>query len=124
MICSYTREMDDNNDIKPVLKRQILFVAFSIGLSLVLTFFIGFLIGIVINMAIFTAVAFYIRRSRLITSKKSGFSGKTIGQGQGISRKGMKLKYLCLVCSSEVSDVTCKTCGPVSCILNYQHSYL
>ena len=39
-----------------------------------LAFFSGFLIGIVINMALSTAVAFYIRRRRIKTSEKSGFS--------------------------------------------------
>ena len=99
------------NEIKPILRRQILFIACSLALSFTLTLFFGFLIGMIINMALFTAEAFYNRSSQLRTPEKYGYNNKIIGRGQRVHKKDMKLKFLCLVCGSEVFDVTCKTCG-------------
>ena len=99
------------SQIRPILRRPILFIACSLALSFTLTLFFGFLIGIVINMALFTAVAFYNRSSQLGTPEKFGYDDKIMGRRQRVHKKDMKLKYLCLVCGSEVLDITCKTCG-------------
>jgi hypothetical protein len=102
-----------DNGTRPVMKRQILFVGCSLGIGFVLTFLVGFLIGFIINMIILIAVALYIRKKRLKALRKSGFWDETIGLGgaQSFGEEYIKLKYLCLVCGSEVSDRTCETCG-------------
>jgi hypothetical protein len=99
------------SQIRPILRRPILFIACSLALSFTLTLFFGFFIGMIINMALFTAVAFYNKSRQLRTQEKFEYNNKIIGRGQRVHKKDMKLKFLCLVCGSEVFDVTCKTCG-------------
>jgi hypothetical protein len=95
-----------------VLKRQILLMTCSLTVSFVLAFVVGFLIGLIINMLLFAAAVYYIRPNRLKVGEKLNFKDKEITtRNEHVSGNVMKLKYTCLVCSSEVSDVTCKRCG-------------
>jgi hypothetical protein len=100
---------------KDVLRHQLMFIGCSIGLSFIFTFMFGFLVCSIINTVLFIAIVFYIRRQRLKALGKFGSGEETTWRGTepqiGGRAKGLKLKYLCLVCGLEVSSRTCKSCG-------------
>jgi hypothetical protein len=94
--------------IKPVLKRQAIFVGASLGTGLLLTYFFGFLIGMTANVAIFAAAIFYIRYRQQKALRTFGLGSQTAGRGY--EQDGIRLKYVCLSCGSEVKGDRC-SCG-------------
>lgn len=99
---------------KDVLTHQLMFVGSSIALSFILAFMFGFIVCSIVNTVLFIAIVFYIRRQQLKALGKFGSDEETTWRGaepQVGRAKGLKLKYLCLVCGGEVSGRTCKTCG-------------
>ena len=66
-----------HNSSKAVLKRQLLFIGSSIGVSFILTFMVGFLVCSIINTILFIAIVFEIRRQRLKALGKFGSEDKT-----------------------------------------------
>jgi hypothetical protein len=98
-----------DSTLKPVLKRQLLFIGASLGIGLVLTYFFGFLIGYILNMAIFIGVMFYIRRRQINALRSFGFSNERIGGGH--TNGSVKLKYVCLSCGAEFKGSRCSKCG-------------
>ncbi|MGC2429154.1 MAG: hypothetical protein WA421_19125 [Nitrososphaeraceae archaeon] len=99
-----------DNRLKPVLKRQLLFVGASLGISLVSTYFFGFLIGFTLNIALFIAVIFYIRRKQMKALGLFGFGDEKVG-GPSFTGGYRKLNYLCLLCGTKVSGKKCGKCG-------------
>lgn len=99
-----------DNNLKPVLKRQLLFVGGSLGLSLISTYFFGFLIGLTLNIVLFIAVIFYIRRRQMKALRLFGFGDEKVGGRSFIGGYG-KLNYLCIVCGTKVSGRKCRKCG-------------
>jgi len=99
-----------DNRLKPVLKRQLLFVGVSLGISLVSTYFFGFLIGFTLNIVLFIAVVFYIRRKEMKALGLFGFGDEKIG-GDSSTGGYRKLNYLCLLCGTKVSGRKCLKCG-------------
>lgn len=97
-----------DSSLKPVLKRQVIFVGASLGTGLLLTYFFGFLVGITANIAIFVAAIFFIRWRRMKALRSLGFSSQTAGRGH--EREGVKIKYACLSCGAEVRGNRC-SCG-------------
>lgn len=95
--------------ITPLMKRQLLFIGSSLGISMILTYFFGFLIGIAINIAIFLGLIFYIRKKQTNGLKSFGFSDERVGGGY--TNSGTRLRYICLSCASEVSGSKCNRCG-------------
>lgn len=91
-----------------------MFVGCSIGLSFILALMFGFLVCNIVNTVLFIAIVFYIRRQQLKALGKFGPDEETTWRGVEplVGRaRGLKLKYLCLVCGGEVSGRTCKICG-------------
>ena len=97
-----------NGALRPVLKKQIMFVAAMLGTGLVLTYFFGFLIGITANIAIFVAAIFYIRWRQQKALKAFGFGSLTAGHGH--ERESVRIKYVCMSCGAQVRGSTC-ACG-------------
>ncbi|HVX01948.1 MAG TPA: hypothetical protein VHA09_02230 [Nitrososphaera sp.] len=98
-----------DGSLRPVLKRQIMFLAASLGIGLVLTYFFGFLIGMAANVAILVAAIFYIRYRQAKALGSFGFGSDTAGRGH--MGEGVKLKYVCLACGAEVKGMRCSSCG-------------
>ncbi len=97
-----------DSSLKPVLKRQVIFVGASLGVGLLLTYFFGFLVGITANVAIFVAAIFYIRYRQQKALRTLGLGSQTAGRG--FEQDGVRLKYVCLSCGSEVKGDRC-SCG-------------
>ncbi len=98
-----------DSTIKPVLKRQILFIGAALGTGLVVSYFFGFLVGLAANLAVLIGLMFYIRRRQLRALRSFGFGNETMGGGY--SNAGVKIKYVCLSCGSEVRGTRCGKCG-------------
>src|SRR5689334_24582483 len=85
-----------DSTLNPAVKRQLLFIGASLGISLVLTYFFGFLIGFALNIAIFLGLIFYIRKKQTRGLRSLGFSDERIGggytnSGTGLDRKSTRL---------------------------------
>ena len=98
-----------DSTLNPAVKRQLLVIGASLGISLVLTYFFGFLLGFALNIAIFIGIIFYIRKKQTNGLKSFGFSDERVGGGYTTS--GTRLRYICLSCASEVSGSKCNRCG-------------
>lgn len=94
--------------LKPVLKRQVIFVGASLGAGLLLTYFFGFLVGMTANVAIFMAAIFFIRYRQQKALRSLGLGSQTAGRGY--EQDGVRLKYICLSCGAEVRGDRC-SCG-------------
>lgn len=97
-----------DSTLKPVLKRQMVFIGASLGAGLTLTYFFGFLVGLTANIGIFIAAILYIRWRQQKALRSFGFSGQTAGRGY--EQDAVKLKYVCLSCGAEVKGDRC-SCG-------------
>jgi hypothetical protein len=97
-----------DSSLKPVLKRQAIFIGASLGVGLVLTYYFGFLVGLTANIAIFMAAIFFIRWRQQKALKSLGLGSQTAGRGYEV--QGVKLKYVCLSCGAEVKGDRC-SCG-------------
>ncbi|MGH9992001.1 MAG: hypothetical protein ACREAZ_05060 [Nitrososphaera sp.] len=95
--------------LKPVLKRQLLFVGASLGTGLVFSYFFGFLVGLAANIAVLLGLMFYIRRRQLGALRSLGLGSETAGAGY--AGHGVKIKYVCLACGQEVKGTRCGRCG-------------
>ncbi len=95
--------------LRPVLKRQIIFVAASLAVGMVLTIFFGFVVGLAANIAIFVGAMFFIRYRQARALRSFGFSNDTTGRGYPGDRP--KLKYVCIACGAEVKGARCASCG-------------
>jgi hypothetical protein len=98
-----------DSTLNPAVKRQLLFIGASLGISLVLTYFFGFLVGFALNIAIFLGIIFYIRKKQTQGLRSLGFSDERIGGGY--TNSGTGLRYICLSCDAEVSGPRCRRCG-------------
>jgi hypothetical protein len=97
-----------DGSLRPVLKRQVIFVGASLGSGLLLTYFFGFLAGFAANIAIFAAAIFYIRYRQQKTLRTLGLGSRTAGRGY--EQDGVRLRYACLSCGAEVKGDRCP-CG-------------
>ena len=98
-----------DSTLNPAVKRQLLFIGASLGISLVLTYFFGFLLGFALNIAIFIGIIFYIRKKQMKGLRSFGFSDERAGGGY--TNSGTGLKYVCLSCEAKVSGSRCSRCG-------------
>ena len=98
-----------DSTLRPVLKRQILFVGISLAVGILLSIFIDPLVGLAANVGIFVAAVMYIRWRQRKALSAFGFGDETAGRGH--SGDSVKLKYVCLSCGAEVKGVKCKSCG-------------
>lgn len=97
-----------------MLKRQLLFVISSIGISFVITFLFGLIIGLTLNILLLVTSAFYIRTKQKKTLRKFGFDDQRLfGHKPEFSggKSNIKMNYICLICGSKVTERTCKKCG-------------
>jgi hypothetical protein len=95
-----------DGSLKPVIRRQLLFMGMSLGIYLVVTYFFGFLAGFIANTAVLVAVMFLIRKKRPNALRLFGFSNESTYSNQEI-----RLKYSCLSCGAEVKGLECDKCG-------------
>ncbi|MEM2139947.1 hypothetical protein [Nitrososphaera sp.] len=98
-----------DSSLKPVIKRQVIFVGASLGAGLLLTYFFGFFVGMAANVAIFVAAIFFIRWRQQKALRSLGLGSQTAGRG--FEQEGVKLKYVCLSCGAEVKGTKCGACG-------------
>ena len=98
-----------DSTLNPAVKRQLLFIGASLGISLVLTYFFGFLLGFALNIAIFIGIIFYRRKKQTKGLRSFGFSDERAGGGY--TNSGTGLKYVCLSCDAKVSGSRCSRCG-------------
>ncbi len=96
-------------NLRPDLRRQLMFIGGSLGLSLLLTDLFAFLVGFILNLVFFVGIMFYIRSKQMRALKSFGFSDERIGRGFFSGRT--ELKYSCLSCGAEVKGARCKRCG-------------
>ena len=103
-----------DNNVKPVIKRQLLIIGGSLAACFVVGYVFGYFIGIILNIAIFVGILFYIRKRQVSALRSLGFSDERAG-GAGFgwfSKDPVKVRYLCLGCGAEVSGITsCNKCG-------------
>jgi len=103
-----------NNTLKPILKRQLLFIGGSLAACFVISYVFGYFIGIILNMAIFVGILFYIRKKQTGALKSLGFSDEKAG-GEGFSwfsNGSVKVRYICLGCGAEIDSInSCSKCG-------------
>lgn len=97
-----------DSTLKPVLKRQLLFIGASLGTGLVFSYFFGFLVGLAANIAVLVGIMFYMRRKQLRAMRSMGFSSEAAGGGY---TGEVRLKYVCLSCGQEVKGARCGKCG-------------
>jgi hypothetical protein len=100
-----------DSSLKPIIKRQIVFLIASLGAGLVLTYFFGFIIGVTANIVIFVAAIFYIRHKQAKALGTFGFGSETGGRGGYHADGSIKIRYACLVCGEEVKGTKCSKCG-------------
>ena len=98
-----------DGSLKPVLKRQIIFVALSLSVGIILTLFFGFLVGLAANIAIFVGAMLFIRYRQAKALRSFGFGSETAGRGY--ASDSVKLKYICMSCGAEVKGSRCASCG-------------
>ena len=98
-----------DGSLKPVLKRQIIFVAVSLTVGIVLTMLFGFIVGLAANIAIFVGAMLFIRYRQARALRSLGFGSDTAGRGY--ASDAVKLKYICLSCGAEVKGARCASCG-------------
>jgi hypothetical protein len=98
-----------DNNLKPIIKRQLLLMGASIGTYLLVSYFFGFLVGFVVNTAMFLGFMFYIRRRQLTALRSFGFSDDRVGIRY--TNQERKLRYGCISCGSEVNGLECSSCG-------------
>jgi hypothetical protein len=98
-----------DSTLRPVLKRQVLFMGASLAVGLVVSYFFGFLIGLAANIAVLVAIMFYMRRRQLRAMKAFGFGDETAGGG--FASRGVSLRYVCLSCGGEFKGASCGNCG-------------
>jgi hypothetical protein len=101
---SENRIMDEN--LKPLIKRQLLLIGASFGIYLIVTYFFGFMAGFIANIAVLLAIVFFIRRKQPNALRMFGFSNRST-----YSNHEIKLKYSCLACGAEVKGLECDKCG-------------
>jgi hypothetical protein len=103
-----------NDTLKPVQKRQLLFIGGSLAACFVIGYVFGYFVGIILNMAIFVAILFYIRKKQSRALKSLGFSDEKAG-GAGFSwfnNDSVKVRYICLGCGAEIDGIAnCSKCG-------------
>lgn len=95
--------------LRPVLKRQLLFVGASLGAGLLFTYLFGFIWGLLANIAVLIGIIFYIRRKQMNALKSLGFSDETVGRGY--MKTPTRLKYVCLSCGEDFKGSRCSKCG-------------
>jgi hypothetical protein len=107
-----------DNTLKPVLKRQLLFIGASLGIYLVVSYFFGFFVAFIVNTALFIGIILYIRKRQNDALRPFGFgdsSNTNTSSSSSSSRypteSSTKLKYSCLSCGAEVKGSKCKKCG-------------
>ena len=104
-----------DNTLKPVLKRQVLFIGASLGIYLVISYFFGFLVAFIVNTALFIGIILYIRKRQTDALRSFGFGDSSNTNTSSSSRypteSSTKLKYSCLSCGAEVKGSKCKRCG-------------
>jgi hypothetical protein len=108
----YPREMADG-ELRPVLKKQAIFVGASFGAGLLVTLFVNAIAGMATSLAIFVAAIFYIRWRRTRALRSLGFSDERAGAGTGMTggSGSSRLKYVCIPCGAEVKGKRCTSCG-------------
>jgi hypothetical protein len=98
-----------DSTLRPVLKRQLLFVGASLAAGLLFTYLFGFFFGLLANIAVLIGIVFYIRRKQMNALKSLGFSNETAGRGY--NNAPVKLKYVCLSCGEDFKGTKCSKCG-------------
>ena len=103
-----------NNTLKPIIKRQLLFIGGSLAVCFVVSYVFGYFVGIILNMVIFVGILFYVRKKQLSALKSLGFSNEKVG-GEGFNwfnTDPVKVRYVCLGCGAEISGISsCNKCG-------------
>lgn len=102
------------NTLRPVLKRQLLFIGGILAACFVIGYLFGYFIGIILNMAVFIAILFYIRKKQSRALKSLGFSDeKAGGAGFGwFNGDSVRVRYICLGCGAEIDGInSCNKCG-------------
>jgi hypothetical protein len=109
-----------DNTLKPVLKRQLLFIGASLGIYLVVSYFFGFFVAFIVNTALFIGIILYIRKRQNDALRPFGFgdssntntsSSSSSSSSRYPTESSTKLKYSCLSCGAEVKGSKCKRCG-------------
>jgi hypothetical protein len=106
-----------DNTLKPVLKRQLLFIGASLGIYLVVSYFFGFFVAFIVNTALFIGIILYIRKRQNDALRSFGFGDTSSNTNTSSSSRryptesSTKLKYSCLSCGAEVKGSKCKKCG-------------
>jgi len=103
------QDMAMDGTLKPVLKRQLLFIGASLGTGLLFSYFFGFLVGLAANIAVLMGLMFYIRRKQLGALRSLGLGSETAGGGY--AGHCVRIKYICLACGQEVKGIQCRKCG-------------
>lgn len=102
-----------DNTAKPIIKRQLMFVAGSLGICFTVCYFFGFMVALIVNMVLFAGILFYIRKKQ--SALRSFGFGDEIERRTGFSwfeNAVPKVRYICVSCGSEVKDIVqCKNCG-------------
>ena len=97
--------MNELSKNKDFISQQLLWIAISLGISLVISLFIPFPFSLPIIIAVFILLSFYMRKRAL---KKMGLSGSSMFGGYG---SGSSLSYYCMSCGTKHNQAACPRCG-------------
>ena len=90
-----------NRIIKPLLKRQLVFIGFGVALYFLVLQFFGYLIGLMANTLFFICVLFYIGRKDRKAHRSNPINyRRAVNIGKYIPMKRARLKYVCLSCGA------------------------
>ncbi len=97
--------MDPN--VKRFLKVQLMWIAISIAISLVLAFILPFPFDIIAIIAVFLSINYFIRQRHM---RRMGLNAWSFfGSAPGSDKQGVN--YYCMNCGTKHNQAACPNCG-------------
>jgi len=100
------RELEMGINNKQFLLNQLMWIGISLGISIVISIILPFPISLVVIIVVFVLLSVYMRKvmmKRMGTGTGGGIFGSGLGSG--------KLKYYCMNCGTQHSQLACPKCG-------------
>ncbi|MDQ3847334.1 MAG: anaerobic ribonucleoside-triphosphate reductase [Thermoproteota archaeon] len=100
--------MDPNT--KRFFKIQLIWIAISIGISLVLAFLLPFPLDIIAIIAVFLSINYFIRQRQMRKMGMNAWSFFRSSSGYG----NQGINYYCINCGTKHNRAACPNCGSKS----------
>jgi hypothetical protein len=93
--------------VKRFLKVQLMWIAISIGISLVLAFILPFPFDIIAIIAVFLSINYFIRQRQM---RRMGLNAWSLfGSSPGSANQAVN--YYCMNCGTKHNQAACPNCG-------------